>query len=93
MEAPLAEAAAVQGDRGARCAAAEALAGILACREINTGGEVAAAGSGGKAAASAAWAGPLLLKHVMEAGAYTRPLSRLNLSTFCAVRWVLSGFQ
>ena len=85
LRAPLAAAAVVQGDRGARCAAAEALAGILASPDITTdGGDVArgAFGAGGPGGASGAgadatvaegasapWAAPLLLKSVMEAAA------------------------
>ena len=79
LEKPLAESAAVQGDRGARCAAAEALAGILASPDVITDGVAAegsgtaaagsAAGAAGAARASAPWAAPLLLKSVMEAAA------------------------
>ena len=66
LEAPLAEAAAAQGDRGARCAAAEALAGILASPHIVTD---ASPNDGDGGGARAPWAGPLLLKNALEVGA------------------------
>ena len=54
LEAEIAACATVRGDRGARCAAAEALAGALASRRWRAG---------------EAWAGPLLTRCVLESAA------------------------